>query len=55
MDKKRILMIILCCLLIFWFGFYTGYLNGREITAVSFQGMPEDAVVHIEIDKDAVH
>ena len=49
--KKEGILIIIACLLA---GFLIGLLIGRDSTTLSFRGLPEDTVIHFEINKGAV-
>ena len=39
---------LLCALLL---GFTLGYYFGRDSTVVTFQGLPDETVIHFEVDK----
>ena len=49
--KKEWVLPVLAALIIFGLGFYIGFLCGRDTTVLTFSGMPEDAVIHVELDK----
>ena len=53
MKKKNWVLLVVAAVMVFWIGFYTGYLASRDVTVVSFQGMPNDAVIHFEVNKGA--
>ena len=54
MKIKRIwlIAIVVASLL---FGFYFGYSIGKETTTLSFKGLPDDTVIHFEIDKGGLN
>jgi hypothetical protein len=35
----------------FFSAFFLGYSAGKDTTSFSFEGLPEDAVIHFEVDK----
>ena len=51
--RNRTYIIILAALLITGMAFILGLLAGRDTTVVSFRGLPDDAVIHFEVDKNA--
>ena len=50
MKKKWMILIAVA---IFLAGFYAGLLSGRDTTVVRLKGMPDNAVIHFEVDKGA--
>ena len=48
MNKKFYIVLLI---LIIMSAFSCGYFLGRDSTVVTFQGMPDDAVIHFEINK----
>ena len=49
--KREWVLPLLVALIIFGIGFYIGFLSGQDTTVLKFSGMPEDAVIHVELDK----
>ena len=45
------ILVFVFLMLFFWFSFFLGYSAGKDETSFSFQGLPEDAVIHFEVDK----
>lgn len=47
-------VLVVCILALFFFGgALLGYHIGKDATVVTFRGMPDNAVIHMEIDKGA--
>ena len=47
-DYFQVLFFVL---MFFFFSFTLGYSAGKDTTSFSFEGLPEDAVIHFEVDK----
>ena len=45
------LLVLFCVLMFFFSAFLLGYSAGKDTTTFSFEGLPEDAVIHFEVDK----
>lgn len=45
------ILVFVFVMLFFWFSFFLGYSAGKDETSFCFQGLPEDAVIHFEVDK----
>ena len=43
--------VVFFVLMFFFFSFSLGYNAGKDVTSISFDGLPEDAVIHFEVDK----
>lgn len=45
-------VLVICILALFFFGgLLLGFHLGKDATVVTFRGMPDNAVIHMEIDK----
>lgn len=55
MKKWDWTLTLFCGLLIFFWAFYIGYCAGKDVTTFTFEGLPEDAVVHMEINKGGIY
>ncbi len=51
--RNRTYIIILAALLLTGTAFIFGLLAGRDTTVVSFRGLPDDTVIHFEVEKTA--
>jgi hypothetical protein len=50
--KKWDYAILICVFLaVFLWGFLFGYSAGKDVTTFNFEGLPEDTVIHFEVDK----
>ena len=54
MKIKRIWLIAIIAAT-FFISFYFGYSIGKETTTLSFKGLPDDTVIHFEIDKGGLN
>ena len=50
--RDRTYIILLVALLITSTAFLLGFLAGRDSTVISFRGLPDNAVIHLEVDKE---
>lgn len=45
------ILVVFFVIMFFFFSFTLGYSAGKDVTTFSFEGLPEDAVIHFEVDK----
>ena len=50
--RNRTYIIILAALIIAATAFLLGLLAGRDTTVISFRGLPDNTVIHFEVDKE---
>ena len=50
--RNRNYIIILAALIVAATAFLLGLLTGRDSTVISFRGLPDNAVIHFEVDKE---
>lgn len=51
MKKRDYFIIGMCVLIFFLSAFHLGFTAGKDVTTISFTGLPDDAVIHFEVDK----